>query len=218
MAKLNEYRISPWWAAGFAILIIAIYSVRLSPEKLIPKSKSAEKEKPTSPIVAMLNGEPITREDIIRQKVLMDSTPGISEATRAQALEVIVRNKVIFEEAKRRGLAMSLDEARAIVSTQRQMYDQGTLPERDKVTKLIKGFNVDPALYWEEIAPQQYAMMTSIMKWYQDIAKTVDIAYIQVGKPSPTEMARQGSAIDQTVQGLVSKAKLDIVDKAFIGE
>lgn len=148
----------------------------------------------------------------------MDSMPGVSPATKAQALQVIVRNSVIYEDAKRRGLAMTLEEARAVVAEQRRMYENGTLPERDRLRQLIAALNVDEKTYWDEIAPRDYAMLMSVTRWYQDMAKSVGIAYVQVGDPTPAEMSRQGTAIDRIVQGLVSKAKLDVVDKEFIGE
>lgn len=175
-------------------------------------------QKPTSQIVAYINGSPITREDIRRQKVMMDSMPGVSPASKAQALQVIVRNLVLYEEAKRRGLAMSVEEARAVVAEQRRMYENGTLPDRDRLKQLIAALAVDERTYWEEIAPQQYAMLMSIVRWRQDMAKSVDIAYVQVGEPTPDDMSRQGSTIDRIIQGLVSKARLEVVDKQFIGE
>lgn len=206
MVRARETSLMAVYAA-VALLVftaVALGSVRAFQAMFLEEKPAV----PASPIVARLDGVPITQRDIAIQLVLMDAVPDIDPAQRRQALDTLVRNRLIVREAERLGVGFPRQQAVDMAFQHRQLYRTGKLPDMAAVKGLIAALaaaGVDEEAYWSEVAPQQYLLI-------------MDMAALQQRVAGDGDMSAQARTFAQFVERLVRQARLEIVDPAFFAQ
>jgi hypothetical protein len=136
--------------AGVAFLILVGFVINAS--NVIGTSKlfkigqmiSQEVKKNDEQVVMIVNGDPITKQDYAIQKILLQTTDEkVSDETVNNKL---IETTVIYQEAKRRGLEPSLNEAQEFAKMQKNLLLSEPKPENaDLLIEYIEaqGFTVD---------------------------------------------------------------------------
>ncbi len=105
---------------------------------------SQEVRKNDEQVVMIVNGDPITKKDYAIQKILLQTTDEkVSEQTVKNKL---IETTVVYQEAKRRGLEPSLNEAKEFAKMQKNLLLSEPKPENaDLLIEYIEaqGFTVD---------------------------------------------------------------------------
>lgn len=191
-------------AALVAMAVVALGGVR-GFEALFAAERPAA---PASPTVARLDGEPISARDVLIQLVLMDTVPDIDPARRRQALDALVRNRLIVREAERLGIGAPRSQVEAMAEQHRRLYRSGSLPEQDAIRALLAALaqvGVDEEAYWTQVAPEQYLVM-------------LDAAALQKRLAGDGDLSAQAGAMAQLLDRLLKAARLQIVDPSFFSE
>jgi hypothetical protein len=136
--------------AGVAFLILVGFVINASnvigTYKLfkIGQMISQEVKKNDEQVVMIVNGDPITKQDYAIQKILLQTTDEkVSDETVNNKL---IETTVIYQEAKRRGLEPSLNEAQEFAKMQKNLLLSEPKPENaDLLIEYIEaqGFTVD---------------------------------------------------------------------------
>jgi hypothetical protein len=136
--------------AGVAFLILVGFVINAS--NVIGTSKlfkigqmiSQEVKKNDEQVVMIVNGDPITKQDYAIQKILLQTTDEkVSDETVNNKL---IETTVIYQEAKRRGLEPSLNEAQEFAKMQKNLLLSEPKPENaDLLIEYIEaqGFTVE---------------------------------------------------------------------------
>lgn len=110
----------------------------------IGQSISQEVKKNDEQVLMIVNGDPITEKDYAIQKILLQTTDEkVSDETVKNKL---IETNVIYQEAKRRGLEPSLNEAKEFAMMQKALLLSEPKPENaDLIIEYIEaqGFTVD---------------------------------------------------------------------------
>jgi hypothetical protein len=136
--------------AGVAFLILVGFVINAS--NVIGTSKlfkigqmiSQEVKKNDEQVVMIVNGDPITKQDYAIQKILLQTTDEkVSDETVNNKL---IETTVIYQEAKRRGLEPSLNEAQEFAKMQKNLLlSEPKAENADLIIEYIEaqGFTVD---------------------------------------------------------------------------
>jgi hypothetical protein len=136
--------------AGVALLILV--GLVINSSNVIGTSKffkigqmiSQEVKKNDEQVVMIVNGDPITKKDYAIQKILLQTTDEkVSDETVKNKL---IETTVIYQEAKRRGLEPSLNEAQEFAKMQKNLLlSEPKAENADLIIEYIEaqGFTVD---------------------------------------------------------------------------
>lgn len=106
-------------------------------------------------------------EDIILMKDIQAFRQSRSDnLTDRQALDILVERDLLFQEAEKQGLALSLQEAKEYAKEQRKIIESSGQDEKKVIDNIIRKLGVSYEKYWEEEAPKGYmrAISQSNMK------------------------------------------------------
>ncbi|MDI6619716.1 MAG: hypothetical protein QME45_13865 [Clostridiales bacterium] len=82
--------------------------------------------------------------------------------TDRQALDIIIERSLLFQEAQRQGIAMTLSEAKEYARGQRNILEENNSKETKKsIMDLIKRLNITYNRYWSDYAPKGYMKAVS---------------------------------------------------------
>jgi len=136
--------------AGVALLILVGFVISAS--NVIGSSEffkigqmiSQEVKKNDKQVVMIVNGDPITNKDYAIQKILLQTTDvKVSDETVKNKL---IETTVIYQEAKRRGLEPSINEAKEFAMMQKKLLlSEPKAENADLIIEYIEaqGFTVD---------------------------------------------------------------------------
>lgn len=147
-----------------------------------------------SPPVAFLNGEPVTRSDLLEQQALMASMKGSAPPSRKEAFEALVRDLLLAREARRRGLALDASTAAALAASHRHLFEQKRLPDQEYVEELIASLGIPADWFWSSVAPRLYERSFSVAALRR----------------------QEGERMDRLYRRLRDQASLQLVDQAFL--
>lgn len=133
-----------------------------------------------SAVVASVDGEPIRLQELVQTKIILQNSADGAALTAAeayqQAMKILLRNRVLIQEARRRGLTVSEAEAEAYLA---QIKQQAT--ESPELTQVLADFIAaaggDPVTY-EKKAVAAYREGLLMQKLDQALAQEI---------PPPTE-------------------------------
>lgn len=163
--------------------------------------------------VARLNDSVITRSDVLIRKAMMDTLSGESQVTHQQAFDALVRDRLLYAEARRRGMAMSIVEATALARSHQKMYADRTLPDYEQVQGIIKSIGTDENTYWTSIAPRHYAMMMGIAALRGSLGSSRAEGDLPAMSEAILEEARM---LEQVLRVISARARLEILDRKFL--
>lgn len=82
--------------------------------------------------------------------------------TDRQALDIIIERSLLFQEAQRQGIAMTLSEAKEYARGQRNILEENNSKETKKsIMDLTKRLNITYNRYWSDYAPKGYMKAVS---------------------------------------------------------
>ena len=143
-------------------------------------------------VVAKVNGVDVLLSDVMRHRSnleQMSKNPMNSFVVTDQMVtEAVIREKVIYAEAKRRGLLPTEREINEYVQRQKELYEKAremASKEANKGVVVIdnasgifnayfEGMNVSPEEFWEKIAPKEYGRHLITMKLMDKITSQVE--------------------------------------------
>lgn len=169
---------------------------------------------PDDAVVARVSAEgvppfEITRKQVIVQRVLMHD-PDIAPPTNKQALEALVRNRLLEMEARGRGVAFSDKEAAAIARRHAEQYAQGVLPDYEEVRGIIEALHIDPPTYWKEIAPERYRTAMSMYRLRQVVRGEL------ASRLPPGNEQKLDMLYDSWVRSVQARARIEVLDRSFV--
>jgi hypothetical protein len=145
----------------FLILIIA-FTLTL----YIAGCKS--KSMPDSPPAAQVG------EDIILIKDIQSYKQNSSEKlTDKQVLDILVEKDLLFQEAQKEGVALSLQEAKQYASEQREIIESSGEEGKKAMDEITKKLGVDYEKYWKDDAPKGYMRAISQSNMKNKIKKEI---------------------------------------------
>lgn len=177
-----------------------------------PAAVESESPSSSSP-VARLNDSVITRSDVLIRKAMMDTLSGEAQVTYQQAFDALVRDRLLYAEARRRGMAMSIVEAAALARSHQKMYADRTLPDYEQVQGIINSIGTDEHTYWTSIAPRYYAMMMSIAALRGSLGSSEAEGDLPAMSEAILEEARM---LEQVLRVISARARLEILDRKFL--
>lgn len=133
--------------------------------------------------IGTINGVKINPKDVYDQQAFLEIINGEQPVIAKQkAIEQVVEDTLLFNEAQKRNLVITLDEAKAFAKTQREMLEknrQSSNPEEVKnaeevskmIAKLIQGLKITEEEYWNQYVLQGYLKYNSIAKLRAEITK-----------------------------------------------
>lgn len=194
-------------------ILVALYY--FFPDVVPNPLRQPEPSVPVSRVVARVvaAGLPpldITEADVLQQKAFMSVATGNSPASNEQALQAIVRNHMLYQEAVGRRVAFSREEAAAMARTQEKMYRAGVLPEASQVEALMAAVGVDADTYWQKIAPERYQHVMSQFQLRQAVLREL------APRIPPGNRVKVDKLYDKWVESVMARAGVQIIDRAFI--
>lgn len=106
-------------------------------------------------------------EDIILVKDIQSFKQNRSDnITDREALDILVERDLLFQEAEKQGLALSLQEAKEYAKEQREIIESSGQDGKKVIDDIISKLGVSYEKYWDEEAPKGYmrAISQSNMK------------------------------------------------------
>ncbi|HBM79368.1 MAG TPA: hypothetical protein DD426_00785 [Clostridiaceae bacterium] len=86
----------------------------------------------------------------------------VDKMTDRQALDIIIERSLLFQEAQRQGIAMTLSEAKEYARDQRNILEENNSKETKKsIMDLTKRLNITYNRYWSDYAPKGYMKAVS---------------------------------------------------------
>ncbi len=101
-------------------------------------------------IVAVIDGEKITKESFESYKLLLSNT-GDNKRTDRQILDKIIEGQVIYNQAVKEGLSVSEAEVNAAISAAREVLENAE--NRAAFLQYLATLNSSEDAYWSEVKP-----------------------------------------------------------------
>lgn len=154
-------------------------------------------------IIMVVNGVEVTKKDFEDQRALLSFT--LEAVPDNVVRDKIIEKIVLFEEAKKRGLIVSLEEAKQYAQKMKKESISSYVDNPELVKNYIQGQGLTIDEFFDTIAPPLYQKALSIGKLraqvYDEVAKNLD--------PNITieqKMAAQKDAFDNLTKELKDKA------------
>ncbi len=151
----------------------------------------------------------ITDTDVLRQKAFMSGTDS-PPASNKQALQIMVRNRVLYQEALGRGVAYTREEAAAMALAQERLYESGAIEGKAEIDRLISTLGVDAKTYWEKILPERYQLTISQFRLRQAVRSEM------ANLVPPGNEDKFSKLYDKWVESVMAKVEVQVLDQPFI--
>ena len=143
-------------------------------------------------VIAKVNGVDVLLSDVMRHRANLEKASknpmNSFVVTDQMVIEAVIREKVIYAEAKKRGLLPTEQEINEYVQRQKELYEKTremASKETNKEVVVIdnasgifnayfEGMNVSPEEFWEKIAPKEYGRHLITMKLMDKITSQVE--------------------------------------------
>ena len=165
------------------------------------------------------------------RQILKDQfTDDFAQTVRKQALQELIQNRLLVEEAERRGLKVGDEELQAHIVQMAAFNNQGRFDQR-VYERTLQNVNMTPAVF--EASQREYIMRLKLERLVEDSVAVTDAelaaAYqIRNPKAKPGDFEKNKASFGQTylgekrrealdafVRGLMSKATIKINDRAI---
>lgn len=172
---------------SISIIILSIVSIGLtevalgeSPFRELGKKIAVNTENnqsvQTGVVPKKVNGESINPKDISDYQAYLEEVQGQkSDVAKQNAIDKVIEDTILYNEAKKRNLVISIEEAKAFSQSQRNIINndqtQNSQEVKLMISNLIEGLGITEEQYWNEYAVKGYLKYNSIGKLKAQITK-----------------------------------------------
>jgi SurA N-terminal domain. len=176
-----------------------------------------EKASKDDTIVATFKGQPITGAELDRQMKINDFTASTTypegytppaKKTEAEAVDQLLLDKILLEEAKKRGLLASDEDVANAMKSLKEVYE---IPEgKVRIDEVCKGMGMTFDEYWaytEEYMPRTISRQNVLAEFKQQYCESngLDLTVMDVDQYEEYE-----AALDEYQTSLLSAYNADI--------
>ncbi|NPV29525.1 MAG: hypothetical protein HPY58_07700 [Firmicutes bacterium] len=172
-------------------------------QKLRENESIPDKDK----IVMVVNGMPVTKKDFENQRALLSfERESVSDD---EVREKIIEKTVLYEEAKKRGLTVSLEEAKQFSQRMKKEAFGSDVENPELIKNYIEGQGLTIDEFFDKVAPPLYQQALSIGKLRAQIYDETD-RRLGPNVPADQRLAAERAAFEKLTRELKEKAVVEI--------
>lgn len=156
----------------------------------------------------------VPMSEVEKKKELLEQA-GNSNVTYDEVVKRIVKDKLLMEEAKNRGIEISLEQAqKRSLQEKEEIYSNSSNDQVVAVEEYIKALGINSDEYWNNYNAKEYQVYMTVNALYDDIIKeaekngNIEKFFKKTGEAKKI----QKKFVEDYVENLLKDAKIDVVD------
>ncbi|MBZ4666174.1 hypothetical protein [Mahella sp.] len=158
--------------------------------------------------------------EVEKKKELLEQA-GNGNVTYDEVVKSIARNKILLEEAKKRGIEITFEQAKKrSLQEKDEIYKNADKDQIAAVEEYIKALGISSDEYWNDYNAKEYQIYMTVNALYEDIIKEAE----QGGKiekfPSKTGETKeiQKKFVEDYIENFLNNTKIEVVDSDLKGK
>lgn len=158
--------------------------------------------------------------EVEKKKELLEQA-GNRHVTYDEVVKSIARNKILLEEAKKRGIEITFEQAKKrSLQEKDEIYKNADKDQIAAVEEYIKALGISSDEYWNDYNAKEYQIYMTVNALYEDIIKEAEQNGAIEKFTNQTGEAKeiQKKFVEDYIENLLNNTKIEVVDNGLKGK